>query len=224
MNTFPQPGQAAFNQFAGQGAAPQPQQFAAAPQQFGAPPGAAAPQPLLAPGAAFGPGAFDGTTLVGHQDPTPTEGDYVFEIVETLLKTLNGRTHITKLRVLDAQPTQQFSPQLGQQPPSAVGSDVSAPQKLDGSQWSFKYGTAAIMAMTLAMTGFTDEAAFKAAIPNWSPLMNALCDSKQKLAGNDWPPNPLAGRRARCAVRFSGAFTKKDNKPIMRFNWSVLTA
>src|SRR4051812_27909478 len=115
MNTFPQPGQQNFQQFAGQAPAqavpPQQQQFASAPQQFGPPAGAqpqqfapgpqqfqqpmSAPaqnygpgpqqaQPLAAPGAAFGPGAFDSVGLQGHQDPTPNEGDYILEITDTV--------------------------------------------------------------------------------------------------------------------------------------------
>jgi hypothetical protein len=248
MNTFPQPGQQNFQQFAGQAPVqgappPQQQQFAPAPQQFGPPqgaqpqqfapapqqgfaqpmaapaqnygPGPAAAQPLAAPGVAFGPGAFDSVGLQGHQDPTPNEGDYILEVNDTVLKTQNGRTHVTTLTVIEAN-------QATQQAPTLVGSVVGCPQKLDGSQWSFKYGTGAILAMTMAMTGFTDEVQFKTQIPAWSPLLNAMCDNKQQLPGNPWPANPLKGRRARCAVRFCGKYTKSGNKPIMNFNWSVL--
>jgi hypothetical protein len=237
MNTFPQPSQASFQQFAGQAPAqgappPQQQQFAPAPQQFGPPQGAqpqqfapaqqqpqqyapAPQQPLAAPGAAFGPGAFDAVGLQGHQDPTPNEGDYILEINDTVLKTQNGRTHVTTLTVIDNAGNPSATP---------VGAVVGCPQKLDGSQWAFKYGTGAILAMTMAMTGFSDEATFKTAIPAWSPLMNAMCDNKQQLPGNPWLANPLKGRRARCAVRFSGKYTKTGNKPIMNFGWSALTA
>jgi hypothetical protein len=239
MNSFPQPGQQNFQQFAGQGQAPQAappqqqQQFippqGAQPQQFAQPPMQQPPmqqqqyaqqpmqqqaQPLAAPGVAFGPGAFDSVGLQGHQDPTPNEGDYILEIADTVLKTQNGRTHVTTLTVIDNAGNPNASP---------IGAVVGCPQKLDGSQWSFKYGTGAILAMTMAVAGFSDEALFKTHVPAWSPLLNAMCDNRQQLPGNPWGPNPLKGKRARCAVRFSGKYTKTGNKPIMNFNWSVLT-
>lgn len=224
MNTFPQPGQQNFQQFAG--GAPQPQTFPNQP-----PTQAQAPQPQTFPtqqggfpqvnplaqtqqpaGAAFGPGAFDQTTVTASQHPSAGPGSYEYEIVQTELKTYQGRTHVTDLKVI-----QSTNPSF---PPGMV---VSVVKPLDGNKWAFMYGASDVLQMTIAACGFKSETEFKTAVPAWSPLMNAMCDPKQQLAGNPWGPNPLAGRHVFAVVTASGAVIKRGRSagaPIMTTVWS----
>lgn len=215
-NNFPQP--QTFAAFAGNGQAAQPMQQ---PQTQPQTQPLQQPQPLAQPqgnplqqqaqGAQFGPGAFDGTTVNGKQNPTPGPGDYSFVIESTELKTFQGRTHVTDLTIVTST-----NPAF---PPGMVVSCVKA---LDGSVWAFKYGSGDVLAMAIAATGFRDEAAFKTGIPLWSPLLNAMCDAAQQQAGNPWGPNPLKARPIKARVVDSGAVIKRGRnagKPIMNWLW-----
>ena len=60
-----------------------------------------------------------------------------------------------------------------------------------------------IKALCAACVGFTSEAEFEAAVPNWPELCAATLDDEHPVPGGAFKPNPLAGLRVGVIVTYA---------------------
>lgn len=161
----------------------------APPQGYAAPaPGLPSQQPSPAPQGAQGfgqsapytPGAFAGATLMGQRMPDADPGRYLFKVLSTeQAQRESGRQWELIVEVADGGPSPK-----GLQTMFTQGCNTPL---------QIKYTASFMLEVCMAIYKCTSEAEFKAKVPNWPALFDAMQNKNQQIVA-DFGPNPLAGQ------------------------------
>lgn len=195
------------------GAQPAP---AAGPQSgFGVAPVAVAPAPLAGPAAApapaggFGIGmpSLDGVTESSGRLPDIPVGTSRLVFEKNTVKQRKGHSILIHFKI--------FSTDAAHVP---QGTEVTFFQKISNDPDKRGKGLGAILACVRGIMGFSDEAAFKAAVPNWKDILAAV------LAGQ---PAPWQGKHVWCLGIQGEPRMKADGTPTgtywHNYQWAAAT-
>ena len=184
--------------YAGQ---PAPGGFAPAPQGYAAPsPGPQGGAQGFGQPAPYQPGAFAGATLMGQRMPDCDPGRYLFKVVSTeQAQRESGRQWELVAEVCDGGPSPKGLTTMFTQ-------GCNTPLQL-------KYTASFMLELCMAIWKCTSEAEFKAKVPNWPALFDALQNKSQQIVA-DFGPNPLAGQMFVGLVNMGDQRKDKAKQPI----------
>jgi len=184
----------------------QPAPGFAPPQQQYAAPAPGLPQPAPAGAQGFGqpvpyqPGAFAGATLMGQRMPDADPGRYLFKVISTeQAQRESGRQWELVVEVADGGP-------------SPKGLNTMFTQGCN-TPLQIKYTASFMLEVCMAIYKCTSEAEFKAKVPNWPALFDAMQNKNQQIVA-DFGPNPLAGQYFVGLVNMGDQRKDKQKQPI----------